>query len=73
MTKAQVLALMNALESQQVTASANMVFPSTGGESWSVSLPETHPLTGAQLGQLSSYCAANGLTLSATFSYLGIT
>lgn len=71
MTKAQALALMVALEGQQMPASAAMAF--SPAEAWSVQLDPTHVYSGAQLGLLASYCATNNLTLSAQFTALGIT
>lgn len=73
MTKAQALALMNALEGQAVAGAAHMAFPPAPGvETWTVTIPPEVALTGAQLAQLANYCAAQGLVLSAQFSYLGV-
>lgn len=73
MTKAQALALMNAIEGQAVPAAAHMAFPpAPGAETWTVTIPPEFALTGAQLVQLANYCAANGLVLSAQFAYLGV-
>lgn len=63
---------MSALEGALVPASANLTFPN-GAEDWTVSIPPTFALTGAQLGQLTTYCATNKIALSAQFSYLGMT
>jgi hypothetical protein len=73
MTKTQALAMMAALEGATVPASANLTFPTGGGELWTVTIPDTATLSGVQIGELATYCAANGLTLSATFSALGVT
>lgn len=72
MTKPQALALMAALEANKVGADALLRFDQAGAESWQVAIPPEVPLTGVQLGQLATYCAQNGLALSAQFSYLGI-
>ena len=72
MTKAQAAALLTAIEGQGLACSVNLTFPQPGVEQWTVTIPETQPLTGTQLGQLAAYCANNGLTLSGTFSYLGV-
>lgn len=73
MTKAQALALMNALEGQRVPGAAVLTFDAAGAEQWAVTIPNDFACTGAQLGSLSTYCAQNGLTLSAQFAYLGVT
>ena len=72
MTKQQALNLVNALEAQLVPCAAALDFPAGGGERWTVTIPDTYPLSGAQLGQLATYCQQQGLGLSAQFSYLGI-
>lgn len=72
MTKAQALALVNALEGQLVPCSAVLSFPAAGGELWTVTIPPDHPLSGQQLSQLATYCQQQGLGLSAQFNYLGI-
>lgn len=71
MTKDQALALMGALESQAMPASAVLTF--SPSESWDVQLDTSHVYTGSQLAQLAQYCATNGLTLTAQFTALGIT
>lgn len=71
MTKAQALAAMVALEGAQMPGSAIMTFPNNA-ETWAIQLDPTHVYTGAQLGALTAYCAANGLTLTAQFSALGV-
>lgn len=71
MTKAQALAIMNALEGQSMPASAVMSF--SPSETWAIQLDPSHVYTGTQLAQLSNYCAQNGLTLTAQFTALGIT
>lgn len=73
MTKGQALALVNALEQNAVPCSATLTFPAGGGEAWAVSIPDTYAITGPQIAALAQYCAAQGLTFSATFSYLGVT
>jgi len=70
--KAHALALMGALEGQKVNADALLRFDAAGAESWQVAIDPAVVLTGAQLAALTTYCAQQGLTLSATFSYLGI-
>lgn len=72
MTKAQALALVGALEANKVPCDALLRFDAAGAEAWTVSIPADYPLSGIQLGQLTAYCQAQGLGLSATFSYLGI-
>lgn len=72
MTKAQALAAITALEAAQMPGSAVLTFPATGGEMWGIALDPTHVYTGPQLGAIASYCAANGLSLSAQFAALGI-
>ena len=71
MTKAQALALVTAIEGRAIPCSAHLTF-SAGGEAWTVTIDATAPLSGADLSALANYCAANGLTVSATFSYLGV-
>jgi len=71
-TKAQALALMIALETAKVSASAVMTFASGGSETWTVQLDPTTTYSGAQLAALSAYCSANGLSLTAIFSQLGV-
>lgn len=73
MTKAQALAVMNALESVGMPASAVMTFANGVEQPWTVQLDASHVYSGAQLGQLATYCANNNLTLSAQFTALGIT
>ena len=72
MTQAQALALIDAIQAYKVNASANMMFDSGGNETWSVTIPPTVVLTGSELGSLATYCSTQGLTLSASFSYLGV-
>lgn len=72
MTKAQALALIVAIEGQQVNASANMLFDAAHNETWTVTIPPAQVLTGPQISALVAYCAANGLAFSAQFAYLGI-
>lgn len=72
MTKAQAVALMGALEGQKVPADAQMRFDQAGNETWQVQVDPSVALSGAQLVALSNYCAGQGLTISATFSQLGI-
>lgn len=72
MTKAQALAMLNAMESVQMPGSAVLSFPG-GAETWAVQFDTTHVYTGAQLEQIASYCASNNLTLTATFSAMGAT
>lgn len=62
---------MVALAGQQVPAAAVMSFP-PGGEAWQVQVDPAFVLTGAQIAALVNYCATHGLTISATFSALGI-
>lgn len=71
MDRAHADALMVALAGQKVPASAVMSFPA-GAEQWQVEINPSFALTGAQVAALVNYCAAQGLTVSATFSYLGI-
>lgn len=70
MTTAQAAALMAALAGEAVPADAQMRFAQGGTQTWNVSVPATTILTGDQVGLLSSYCDANGLSLSLQFSSL---
>lgn len=72
MTKGQALALMNTLEGAKVSASAVLLFDAQGVESWTVQLAPSIIYSGAQLAALTSYCASNGLTVSAQVTQLGI-
>lgn len=72
MNKAAALALMNALEGQKVPGNALMRWDGTGAEVWTVEIDPDYVLSGVQLGLLTQYVAGAGLTLSATFSQLGI-
>lgn len=73
MDKAHALALVNALEGAKVPCSAVLSFDGAGAEGWTVTIPPSFALDGAHLQSLITYCANNGLAVSATFSYLGIT
>ena len=72
MTKAQALAAMNAVESVKMNASAVLAFNSSGVESWGIAFDPSAVYTGTQLAEIASYCATNGLTLTAQFTALGI-
>jgi hypothetical protein len=71
MTKAQATALQAAIGGQQVACSANVAFAG-GVEDWTVTIPSTQALNALQLEELAAYVQGAGLTLSATFSYLGV-
>lgn len=72
MDKAHAFGLVQALEVAKVPCSAVLSFDGAGIESWKVEIPPTFALDASHLDQLCQYVAAQGLTLSATFSYLGI-
>lgn len=71
MTKGQASALMNALETAKMTASAVMTW-TAGAESWQVKLDPATVYTGAQLDALYQWVQANGLTLTAQFTAIGV-
>jgi hypothetical protein len=71
MNKAQATALQEAIEGQEVACSANVTFVG-GVEDWTVTIPPSQALNALQLGELADYVQSVGLTLSATFSYLGV-
>jgi hypothetical protein len=72
MTKAQALAFMDAAEGAGFEASMNLTFQPPGVEKWTVTIPTDFALDAVKMGELASYCQANGLVLSGTFSYLGV-
>lgn len=72
MTKAQALALVNALEARKMNCDALLRFDQAGVETWSVQLDTANVFTGADLTALAAYCATNNLVLSAQFSQLGV-
>lgn len=71
MTKAQALALMEAIRARGLPASAVLSFPA-GAELWGVQLDPGHVYDGSDLGALANYCAAQGLALTARFVALGV-
>lgn len=72
MDKAHALGLVGALEAAKVPCAAVLAFDAQGVEGWTVTIPTTFALDGGHLAALCNYCAAQGLTLSATFDYLGV-
>lgn len=60
------------METVKVPGTAAMSFDGAGVESWAVTIPPAFSMSGTLLDQLIQYCAAQGLTFSAQFSYLGI-
>lgn len=73
MTKAQALALVNALEARSMPCDTLLRFDAQGVETWAVELPADHTYTGAELEALASYCRTQGLALTAQLAALGIT
>lgn len=73
MTKPQALAMLAAMEGANIPGSVVLAFPQVGVPSYQVALDTSHIYTGVQLGQVASYCAQNGLTLSAQVSNMGVT
>lgn len=72
MTKAQALALANALEGRGVPFGVLLRIDAGGVSVWSVQLDTSHAYAGADLAALAAYCSQNGLALSAQFAALGI-
>jgi hypothetical protein len=65
--------MLDAMETVKMGGSVVMRFASNIEQSFSVQLDTTQIYTGVQLGQLATYCAQQGLTLSAEFASIGIT
>lgn len=72
MTKAQALALVNAIEGRKIPCDCSLRFDAQLNEIWSVQLDTTYTYAGSDLSALAAYCAANQLQLTATFSQLGV-
>lgn len=64
---------MTALEGQKINADAQMRFDAAGVENWNVILDPSVTYTGAQLAQLTTYCANNNLNLSVIVQQMGVT
>lgn len=73
MTKAQALALVNALEARSMPCDALLRFNGTGVETWTVNLDPTRVYMGADIAALAAYCTANNLSLSLIVSEMGVT
>lgn len=73
MTKAQAYAMLDAMETVKMGGSVVMTFKAGVEQPFAVQLDPSQVFTGVQLGQLATYCANNALTLTATFTTLGIT
>jgi hypothetical protein len=73
MTKAAAYAMLDAMETVQMGGSVVMRFVGGVEQTFAVQLDPAQVFTGVQLGELSSYCATHGLTLSAQFTAIGIT
>lgn len=73
MTKAQAYAMLDAMETVKMGGQVVMRFANGTEQPFAVQLDTSQIYTGAQLGQLSTYCAQQGLTLSAEFATIGIT
>jgi len=73
MTKAQAYAMLDAMETVKMGGSVVLRYVNGVEQTFAVQLDPAQVFSGVQLGQLASYCATNGLTLSAQFTALGIT
>lgn len=73
MTRAQAIALSAALATQDIGHSIGFTYDAGGNETASVSLATGPTYTGAQLAQLTNYCAQHGLNLTIVVDQMGVT
>lgn len=73
MTRAQAIQLSQALEAHSLGHSIVFTYDQAGNETASVTLAIGPVYTGAQIGQLATYCANNGLNLSLVVDQMGVT
>lgn len=72
MTKAQAVAMSDALDARSLPYSIIMTLDATGTPTWALQLSVTHVYAGADLAALAQYSTNHGLQLSATFDQLGV-
>lgn len=73
MTRAQANALSQALAGQTIAHVVSFAYDAGGVESASVALDPALIYTGAQLAQLTTYCANHALALTIKAQQMGVT
>lgn len=63
---------MQVLETAKVGADAVLRFDAAGVETWQVQLDPATTYSGAQIAQLQTYCAQNGLQLVLQAATIGV-
>lgn len=72
MTRAQALAMLDAMASVQMPGQIVLSFPPGLGASYQVQMSVDRVYDGSELNLIADYCNANGLDLTAQFETFGV-